>query len=331
VKHIAFRPDAADGMMLAVVLMWAANNILIKNTVRELPALPFVVARSAIVFVLVWSWLALRRQSARIARRDVPLFILTGICGFGVYNALFTIGMERTSAFSVSLLMSISPIFTLLLARFLGIERPSAAQWLAVLLAAAGVTLFVGDKMRAQGFGVATTGDLLGLSAAILFAIYSLAARPLTTRYGAALTNAWAVSFGLVAIAPWGLPASLQQPWGNVSLPVWGSLFYASAVSMLIGYALWSWAIARGGMARTVPYLFLIPVVTGVVSAVAFGEVFGPLKLAGAAMALAGTTLVRILARGMSVPQPAPTADLASSAEASGVRAIVIAGGRSGD
>jgi hypothetical protein len=48
-------------------------------------------------------------------------------------------------------------------------------------------------------------------------------------------------------------------------------------------------------------------------------------------MALAGTTLVRILARGMSVPQPAPTADLASSAEASGVRAIVIAGGRSGD
>jgi drug/metabolite transporter (DMT)-like permease len=317
-------------MMLAVVLMWAANNILIKQTVRQLPALPFVVGRSAIVCALIWGWIVLRRQPARIASRDIPLFVLTGICGYGVFNALFTIGMEQTSAFSVSLLMSISPMFTMLFARAIGLERPSGAQWLAALLAAAGVALFLGDTLHAQGLGAATTGDLLGLSAGILFAIYSLAALPLTARYGAALTTAWAVTFGLVAIAPWGLPASLHHPWAEVSLPTWGALLYASAGSMLIGYAVWSWAIARGGVARTVPYLFLIPVVTGAVSAVAFGEVFGPLKLAGAAMVLGGTALVRILGRSVPASSLAPP-EPERRAESSGVGTAVAAGGRGAD
>lgn len=292
------RFEAADVVMLGVVLIWAANNIVIKVTVGVLPPLPFVVARFLIVIALVWAWILIRRVPARIAARDFPLMLLTGVTGFGIYNALFTIGMERTSAFSVAILVSLSPIFTLTLARLMGIERPTRAQWLAVALSAAGVAVFVGDKLRAEGIGGATLGDLFGLIAALAFAIYSLAARPLTFRYGATVTTAWSVVIGLAAIAPWGIPAALAEPWGRLTLPVWGALFYAAAISMLVGYTLWAWAIARAGVTRTVPYLFLIPVITGVVSATALGETFSSGKLAGAFMVLIGTTLVRVLGRG---------------------------------
>ena len=74
-KRPTFRPDVADGAMLAVVLMWAANNILIKVTVDVLPPLPYVVGRFLIVLVLVWAWIAWRGMPARIATAAGDRFV----------------------------------------------------------------------------------------------------------------------------------------------------------------------------------------------------------------------------------------------------------------
>ena len=83
--------------MLAVVLMWAVNNIGMKITVAVLPPLAFVFARFAIVIAVVWGWVIWRRMPAALAARDLPLLALVGLTGFGAYNALFTIGVQRTS------------------------------------------------------------------------------------------------------------------------------------------------------------------------------------------------------------------------------------------
>ena len=288
--------------MLAVVLMWAVNNIGMKITVAVLPPLAFVFARFAIVIAVVWGWVIWRRMPAALAARDLPLLALVGLTGFGAYNALFTIGVQRTSAFSAALLVSLGPVCTLILARLLGIEHPSLTQWLAVGLALLGVLVFVADKLHGEGFGAAASGDLLIASAAPLFAIYNMAARPLTARYGATVTTGWAVTAGLVMIAPWSLPAAAGVAWGEVPLAAWAAVVFAAVFSMLIGYTLLSWAISRSGVARTSPYLFLVPVVTGIISALALGETFGPLKIAGAAMVLAGTALVRLLGRRPTEP-----------------------------
>ncbi len=265
-----------------------------------------MVGRFLIVIALVWTWIAWRRLPVRIALPDWPLLLVAGVCGFGIHNALFTIGMQHTSAFSAALLLSLSPIFTMLLARVIGMEHPTSAQWLVTGLAAAGVLVFVGDKLRAGGLGSAAVGDLLSLVSAFIFAVYSMAARPLTARYGALVTTAWAVVVGLAAVVPWGLGPALREPWLALPLPAWGSLFYAAAVSMLIGYSLWAWAMNRGGVARTAPYLFLVPVATGIMSALALGEVFTPARIAGALMVLAGTTLVRVLGRSVVTAAATP-------------------------
>ncbi len=328
-KLPSFHLDAADAAMLTVVITWSANNIVIKLAVDLVPALSFVVARFAIVLILIWAWILLRRLSAGIAWRDLPAMILTGVTGYGIYSALFTIGMERTSAFSVALLVSLTPVFTLILVRLGGIEHPTRAQWLAVAVSTAGVALFVGDKLRSEGLGAAAVGDALGLLAAFSFAVYSIVVRPLTVRYGAGVTTGWGILFGTILIAPWGVPAALREPWDLLPATFWLGLFYAAAVSMLIGYTLWSWAIARGGVTRTVPYLFLIPVVTGVVSALFLDERFTPLKLAGALMVLLGTTLVRLVGRGAPV-RPRPRGETRSELPESRTDLTVAAEGQSG-
>ena len=299
--------NAADGAMLVVVLIWAANNVIIKAVLDELSPLAYVLARFLIVVLLLFGWLAIRGKVRVPARADLPLVALAGVSGYAVYNAVFFVGLERTSAFSVALLISLGPVFTLLFATLLGIERAAPRQWLGVGVAVAGVVLFVGDKLRA---GAPTSGDALSLLAAAAFAVYSLATRPLVGRYGAPVATAWSVLAGLLVVGPVALPAARRQDWIGLSFGAWMSLLYASVLSMLVAYTLWAWAIERRGVGRTVPYLFLIPIVTGVLAAVALEEGFGPLKIGGALLVLAGTALVRGLGGQPATPPAAPAHDL---------------------
>ncbi|MDQ3780335.1 MAG: EamA family transporter [Chloroflexota bacterium] len=66
---------------------------------------------------------------------------------------------------------------------------------------------------------------------------------------------------------------------------------------MLNASTIWSWAIEQRGVGRTVPYLFLVPIETGVLAALLPRERFGLIKLAGALLILLGTALVRLVDR----------------------------------
>jgi len=293
------KADTADGAMAAVVLIWAANNVVVKAVLDELDPFAYILARFVIVVALVFSWLALRRQLRPPRAADLPAFLLAGLSGYAIYNALFTVGLAHTSAFSVALLISLGPVFTLIFATVLGIERARPGQWLGTAVAAAGVALFVGDKLvGGTGPGSSPAGDLLSLVAAAAFAVYSLATAPLVRRYGVVAATAWSALVGLIAVAPFALPSAVRQDWVGLSPGAWGSLAYAAAISMLLAYSLWAWAIARHGVGRTVPYLFLIPVVTGMLAAVFLGERFGPLKIGGGLLVLVGTALVRVGGKG---------------------------------
>ena len=56
---------------------------------------------------------------------------------------------------------------------------------------------------------------------------------------------------------------------------------------------LWNWAIARRGVGAASSFTLLTPVVAGIFSSLFFDEGFGPLKLGGAALVLAGLAIVR--------------------------------------
>lgn len=172
----------------------------------------------------------------------------------------------------------------------LRIETVRRVQWAGVAVAAAGVALFVGDKLVADR---PAAGDAFTLLAAVTFAVYSLATKPLVGRYGPTVVSAWSSLVGMIGILPLTLPASLRQDWGRLSVRGWGALLYSSALSMLAAYVAWAWAIERRGVGRTVPYLYLVPIATGLLAAIFLDERFGPLKTLGALLVLAGVALVR--------------------------------------
>ncbi|MGE3796506.1 MAG: EamA family transporter, partial [Thermomicrobiales bacterium] len=115
----------------------------------------------------------------------------------------------------------------------------------------------------------------------------------LVRRYGAPVTTAWSVLVGLIAVIPFTFGSVLDQDWQAMQWRGWAAVLYAAVMSMFIAYTLWSWAIGRQTAGRTVPYLFLIPVTTGVLAVIFLDDDIGLYQLVGAGFALAGVALAR--------------------------------------
>ncbi len=286
----SFGPELAQGL---VVLLWASTFIVTKGMFAELGALPYIFARFAAMVALAFAVLLLRRQGADrgIRRADWGRFLAVGLTGYTLYQLAFVLGLERTSPFSSSLLVAMVPLFTVLMTTMMG-ERASRQAWFGLAVAIAGAALFLWDK-RGEGSGT-LPGDLLSLGAAVSFAAYGILARPLVARYPPETYTAWTILFGAVPLFVVSLPATVRENWGGASGLGWVAVIYMAIFPVYVAYQIWNWAIARRGVTAATSFSLLVPIVSGILSALIFGEAFGPFKLVGAALVLAGLVIVRV-------------------------------------
>jgi O-acetylserine/cysteine efflux transporter len=71
-----------------------------------------------------------------------------------------------------------------------------------------------------------------------------------------------------------------------------GAALYLGLIATVLAYALWGGLLRRYPAATVAPFALLIPFVAAGASSLAFGERFGPLRLAGMALVLAGLAVI---------------------------------------
>ena len=310
-----FRKYLPECVALFTVILWGTNFAFQKALLAEITPWAYLWARFAGMLVIGWVIvLRMRRSrgaSVRIARGDIPRFVISGLVGYCFYIGLSTLGLAYTTAFSSSLLVAMSPLFTALMLGALRLEKVGAGQYLGMGIAVAGMGVFVSEKMQV-GATQAGIGDLISVLSVLGWSAYNVLNKPLLSRYPAPLITTVCLSFGAAPIFVLALPDMLAQNWAAVSAGAWLALAWSIVAPVWLAWTLWSWVNARRGVARTSVFMYLVPLVGGVASWALLGETFTPLKLAGAALALAGMLVARRMARpGPQIadgrPQPADT------------------------
>ncbi len=288
---------------LVVVVVWGVNFLLLKLALGEFRVLSFAFLRFSGMVALAWAVVLMGRVPVRIEPADRPRVAVAGLLGYSGYVLLALIGLNFTTAFSNALLIAAAPVFSVLLLALWRVEPIGAGRGAGLLLSLVGVGVFMSDKILA-GWSAAGLGDLITLLASAFYAAYTVLLKPLTVRYPAAQLTAWTLTIGALPVLAISAPDLVHQDWRSVDAAGWSLLAWTIVVPVYLAYTLWSWATSRAGVAATNGFIYLVPVVTGLLSIVFFQEHLGWAKVAGALLVLIGLVIVAGLRRSQS-PEPA--------------------------
>ena len=294
---------------LALIAVWGANFSVQKAIFAYMQPGGFLFARYLVMplaaaTLLCWHF---GPRWPRLPRADLWALARLGLAGHLLHVGMISYGIHWSTAFSSSLIAACGPIFTLLILRWQGLEHLSRAQVAGVLVAMAGVLVFLSDKLLG-GQWRASGGDLVLLVAASFFSYYTVGTKPLIERHGGVVVMTYAVLIGSAPVVLVSLPAALVVDWAQVPALIWAALLWAVLVSAFLGWLVWGYVNAIRGVGRTAPLMYLMPPVAGLVAWGFTGERFTAIKLAGAALALAGVALAQFAspARDPVRESPAP-------------------------
>lgn len=296
------RQLGALGVALALVTVWGTNFSILKLVMSHITPGAFLFARYIVTpaCALLLLLAVYGTRWPRLPGSEWRTLLRLTLLGHVLHVTLINWGIHLSSPFSTALIVACGPLMTLAILVAGGGERLTRVQFTGAVLACAGILIFLSEK-----FGLAWKaglGDAVLLVATLLFSMHTVAARDIILRRGPMLVMAYTT---LLALPPMVLLTAfdgIATDWTALPPLVALGLAWALVVSSFIGWILWGWVNRHLGVARTAPLLYLLPPIAGLAGWWMTGETFPPLKLAGAALALAGVALVQFASR------PAPEA-----------------------
>jgi len=283
----------AEAGLLLLVVIWALNFSIIKVGLASIPPYGFNALRFPLAAALLAAALFAAGRLRLPDRRDASRIVLLGVLGNFIYQLLFITGMARSRAGNASVLLTTSPVYTAMLSAWLGHERVRGPAWLGIGATVAGIALLVGSGEGGLRFGTETlTGDLLLVSAAAIWSLYTVGARNLVRKYGSVAVTAWTLWVGGALLLLAGVP-DLRTLEPDIPLRAWAAVVYAGLLGIGIAYLLWYRGVRVLGNTHTAALGNLVPVLAIAVAWPVLGEVPNLWQLLGAGVILAGVTLVR--------------------------------------
>lgn len=257
--------------VVVAALCWSLAGVLIKGIAW--PSLAIAGGRGLIaaLFLLLTN----RGLRFHFSRAQV-----LGAVAYAACTVTFCVATKLTTAANAILLQYTAPVWIALFgAWFLG-ERATRADWLMIVVALGGMTLFFRDGLE---FGHAT-GDALGLASGVCFAAMIMALR----RQKDTSASESIILGNLLAFVI-GLPAIVHAP--SPGLHGWILLLLLGLVQLGVSY----WLYARAIRHVTALEAALIPVIEPILNPVwvllATSEKPAPLALVGGVIVLSAVTI----------------------------------------
>jgi O-acetylserine/cysteine efflux transporter len=98
-------------------------------------------------------------------------------------------------------------------------------------------------------------------------------------------------------------PQSTWHALSHMSLTGLACMLGLGGISTSIAYWLWGRLLRDYTAAQVVPFALLVPFVGAAASSVAFGETFGPLRLAGMLTVVGGIAIMLLSRRAQALPK----------------------------
>jgi len=286
--------SSTDVMMLLAVLFWGLNLAVVKIAIAHLSPHTFNSIRLSVSALILFIFLAVRREPLALSRSDLLKVIVLGILGNFCYQYLFIKAIDVTTASNTSLILATSPIFIALISWAFKIERLTWPGWVGIAISFIGLYLVITNQSGGFHFsGDSWRGDIMLLVANIFWACYTVFSKPLLNRMSPLKFSTLTLAAGSLIYLVVAAPNLKAQAWASVPAASWLSLAYSGLFAIVLGYVFWYTSIKEVGNSKTAIYNNMTPVLAVLFACLFLGERIKSAQILGAAVILAGVYLTR--------------------------------------
>ncbi|MGG3871153.1 DMT family transporter [Brevibacillus laterosporus] len=272
---------------LITILIWGITFVSTKTLLNNFSPIDILFFRFVIGFMVL---IVVYPYRLKVTNKKQELtFACAGLCGVTLYYLIENIALTFTMASNVGIISSIVPFFTVILSYLFLKEEPLRINFfIGFVIAITGISLI--SLNGTSNFQLNPLGDLLAVLATLIWAIYSVLTRKISSYgYHTIQTTRRVFFYGILFMLPalflFNFQLKLERFTNPVSL--FNILFLGLGASALC-FITWNYAVKVLGVVKTSVYIYVVPIVTLVTSIIVLHEQITYLTAFGTILTLAG-------------------------------------------
>jgi drug/metabolite transporter (DMT)-like permease len=269
------------------ILVWGTTFISTKVLLETFTPIEILFMRFIIGYFALFLLYPHRLKIQK--KKEEIYFIFSGLCGVTLYFLFENIALTLSLTSNVSVIVSIAPFFTAILASiFLKEEKIKGQFMLGFGLAIIGIiAISFNGKFLLK---LNPLGDILACLAAVVWAIYSILIKKIShLNYNTIQTTRRIFFYGLLFMIPALFFSDFHlQTEDFMNVPNLLNIIYLGLGASAICFVTWNFSLKVLGVVKTSVYIYIIPVITVITSALILKEQITWASLLGTVLTMTG-------------------------------------------
>ncbi|HYL62965.1 MAG TPA: EamA family transporter [Candidatus Methylomirabilis sp.] len=286
-----------------IVVIWAVNFIAAKIGLRYFPPLTMASFRvCAAGLVMLPFYLGAKKlpafaeaaaaQRARgFSRRDLWTFLYLGFFGVSVNQFCFTLGLRFTSVSHSAVIVGMGPVYVLVLAVLLRLERVTGHKAVGMAIAFVGIAVLASEH-GISAHSASLLGDAITMTGSLGFAMYAVLGKRVAGEYDALTMTAYNHFAGALIILPLAVQQAwrfnMTQDWQAVPWKGWAAILYMGIFGSAVAYIAYYWLLRYLEASQLSAFTYLLPVLATLLGILTLGEKGSWTQVLGGTLALGG-------------------------------------------
>ncbi len=279
--------------IIAANVIFGLNTPISKNVLQEYLS-PFSLTffrmcGACLIFWIVSAFV----KSEKVKLKDILIIFFAAMFGIFINQFSFIVGLSTTSPVNAALIVTTTPILTMVVS-FIFLKEPiTGKKFGGVFLGASGaILLILTTHSVAGGFSGNISGDIFCFTSCLSYAIYLTAFKKVVDRYHPVTLMKWMFLFATIVAIPFCHKSVLQIDYSEIPLIGYFEIVYVVVAATFITYLLIPIGQQRLRPTILAMYNYLQPVITTTI-AIFFGQdIFNSLKAVSAVLIFIGVYLV---------------------------------------
>ena len=277
------------------LLLFAVNMPISKYLLpAHVPPEGLTIMRMAFACVMFWI-VSLFTVKEKVPLKDLGMLFVCALCGVGINQGLFIVGLNRSSPVDASIIATAVPIFVLLLAAVILKEPITRKKSFGVFMGVSGGLLLVFSSTHAIDSISSLDGDMMMIVSGLMYAIYLVLSKPLSLRYSSVTMMKWMFLFTTLTLVPFTFrhvldaPAFHREVWDFTEL---GAIFYVLFGATFLPYLLIPMSLKRIRPTTVSMYNYVQPIVASFIAVMIGQDTLSWQKVLSAVLVFTGVYLV---------------------------------------